>query len=367
MFRAIRSRIRNSTSFTSYRVSYFARYFQDPLIDVHRLSEEPKVHPTQESAEIITKRDMLATLKAERDQLSKECTALGGILSPLVNDPGYQGLKVDELLPLLTLGKTAASGAAAQPPISQQLASFLPFAIPTTYADTVTSPSAADELVSCAPLPHNNINNLRAHLKHFTPFDIKSETESLTTDQWTGNDIQVQHVTISAPHFTAKIMLPILIFPTSTSTYINGLRFPPEHLSPWAAPELSQWLQQRPTHDDFSMLHILGEYYDFAIRRAKTWAKIAVRFPEHIKGAKPDSEEEYHVYLGRKSIAFAETVCQMQFTWVPEFDESTWEVKDRVLAKASLRDVEELFMRCLRRDYDVFEAISATVSSVFEL
>lgn len=295
----------------------------------------------------------------------KECTALRGILSPLVNKSGDQGLHIDELLPLLTSGKPPPSGAAAQPPISQQIASFLPFAPANANVDALTSPSPADEPVSCAPLPHSDLDDLLAHLQRFTPFNLKSEIESLSTDQQTGNDTRAQCVTVSAPHFTTKIILPIT--QSRTYTYLYDFRAPLEHVSPWAAPELGRLFQQMSRDTDFSMLHALGEYYEFAIKRAKTWVKLAFRFADYIKGQKPDSEEEYEVFLGRKSISLRDPgLWKMEFIWEPVFDEDTCELKDRVGARANLSSVEEYFKMCLERERDVYEAISATVNSVFE-
>jgi len=299
---------------------------------------------------------------------------------------------------LLNLGKKSASTKPAPPTISQQLTAFLPFSLPVFQPTSATELTKIDTSIpSCAPLPYDNINDLVAHLRRFTPLAITSSVHTFTTLRLASSDrrdeaklhdpVTQQHdITLRGPEneFTAKITFridtPVASADDSPSTpTISHVAVPLHDLSDWARPELGSWVKERAEELDIATLgYGIDAYYKLAMKRAKCWAACADAF-QTLCSSGVAEDAGYEAYVGRQCFDFSDGDVLLRVWWKANFDETGAAESniyvDAVFLKAfktedsdygaAMAAIGSFFDSLLKAGHDVFDAIQRTVRLTF--
>jgi len=292
------------------------------------------------------------------------------------------------------LGKKLASIKPVPPPISQQLAAFLPYSLPTS----ATVVSEIDTAVpTCAPLPYDNINDLVDHLRRFTPLAITSSVHTFTTVGPESSDrrdesklhgpITQQHdITFRGPEneFTAKITFRIEtpvsgVDDSPLTPIVSHVEVPLHDISDWARPELGSWVAERAEELDIATLgYGIDAYYKMAMKRAKCWAACADAFRTLCPSGVAE-DAGYEAYVGRQCFDFSDGDLLLRVWWQVGFDETgaaeskvyvdvvmlkVWKMVEYDHGPATMAIVN-FFDSYLKAGHDVFDAVERTVHLTF--
>ena len=264
--------------------------------------------------------------------------------------------------------------------------------------DSGSVPEGDKAIASCAPLPHDSVDDLLTHLRRFTPLTITSSIHTFTADGPAPIDrhdgptlhspVTQQHdITFRGPEndFKAKISFciatPVTSAEDSPSTpTVTSVAVPLPELSDWARAELGSWLVEHAAEQDIATLgYGIGAYHKLALKRARCWARCAAAFPALCAGGIAH-DAGYRAFLGRTFADFSDGDVLLRVWWRAGFDE-TGAAESKVYVDAVFLNAWKLeatddgaapaaigscFDSLLKAGHDVFDAIEKTVRLAFD-
>ena len=184
--------------------------------------------------------------------------------------------------------------------------------------------------------------------------------------------MQNLHVQLYSPNWLLFVRFDTIVNTADES--IEDLSL--SHISPWADPELGNWIRmQASTGDTSSIGWACSRYWDVAHIRAQTWARcvrahselvVDIHSPQDSSSGSENSEPDdlsrstLHSHLGRSSMTFSQRGVAVKIVWIIGFD-WTGEVESRVSATAAFptkwRGIDE--RRSLDKVGKLFDALVA--------